>query len=759
MVFQNQFSLSLELTRLLPPIKWAADKTVDAIMTRARELSHSGSDIVVEEDLAQVFGRCRISDALTSSFKTIVTKSTSNVPIVEAIMLQGGPGPTVIRAFQDSHYFSMVVQLSFLVWTFPANKLATAIADALRERSEGAPSSSGLQSTPGMMQILGVLRACESQTSAFNWNMMLNAVSTVLGYGTGPAPMDFPAFMLRGLLDMFPMVQTLPNDRFIHIQIPVGRSCQSCQSGTAALIVWAHHVLDLTVLVITHGRHGSLVRNLRFGASDLEQVLIEEIAPDDEASLTILDSHKEHLLTIKPVPEEDVVLIRSMRRALARGWGNTLFSDLFRDCDSPPNGIALIRDMSIVTTAFAFLISKHLSKSTYLGGKRAAEEDPSYTLAYNVNEERLLEASKFLFDSSHILRGEVESVVAQYKSKPLKRDVFIPAFLAASVRADRSLADTKVQWFRVWPLVKKMAVFLIALSHVANLEDCEDLMFSSVDLHHMSEHSVVKQLENWRGETPLYVNDEAWLQALAVPLISHRSHVWDLPWDKICLISDKGWSAWISSLASADPTYISAGSMRIGKGSPCRKGVWKSGIWDVSCEGHIWINNEIAERCAQTASLRCSEKVTLETPYCGEGDDVFLVCARFRLASTSLEQKPIYRTGYKQLQRCLWRAQLSRRCSHGSRSGQEITLGMDTATFTGFGVFESRVDDRIMIHLTAHSIGARWLALATAQEREDFRDPDDGQNGRQIFLRGNDCCFQCTIDQVAAQPGKWFIIL
>ena len=220
-------------------------------MTQARELSHSGSDIVVEEDLARVFGRCRISDALTSSFKTIVTKSTSNVPIVEAIMLQGGPGPTVVRAFQDSHYFSMVVQLSFLVWTFSANNLATAIADALRERSEGAPSDSGLQSTPGRMQILGVLRACESQTSAINWNMMLNAVSTVLGYGIDPAPMDFPAFVLRGLLDMFPMVQTLPNDRFIHIQIPVG---DSSRSGTSALIVWAHNVLDLTVLVITHGR-------------------------------------------------------------------------------------------------------------------------------------------------------------------------------------------------------------------------------------------------------------------------------------------------------------------------------------------------------------------------------------------------------------------------------------------------------------------------------------------------------------------------
>ena len=168
MAFTSQFALSLELTRLLPPLKWAADKTADAIMAKARELRNSGSDIVVEEDLANVFGRCRISRTLASSFKTIITRSTSNVPLVESIMLQGGPGPTVVRAFQESHYFSMVVQLSLLVWTLGTNDLATVIADVLRKRSEGAPSTPGLQSSPSREGILGVLRACEVQTSAFN---------------------------------------------------------------------------------------------------------------------------------------------------------------------------------------------------------------------------------------------------------------------------------------------------------------------------------------------------------------------------------------------------------------------------------------------------------------------------------------------------------------------------------------------------------------------------------------------------------------
>ncbi|KAL8789500.1 MAG: hypothetical protein Q9213_001113 [Squamulea squamosa] len=287
--FSNQFALTVELTRLLPHIGWAANKVGNAIRTRARELRHSGSDIVVEEDLANIFGRCIISPVFTSSFKTIVAKSSSNIPLLEGIVLQGGPGPTVIRALQEPPYFAMVAQLSLLVWTFNTDYLATAIADALRKRLEGAPSPSVWSSIPDRNGILGTLKACESQTAAFNWNMMINAVSTTLGYRAEEARLDFPRFVLQGLIDMFPMVQTLPTDRLIHIQTPVG---QGLVSGVSTLVVWAHHVLDLIVLVQPRRNEGKPTRNIRFGKPDLEQVYIEEINSDEDASITLLDSQK-----------------------------------------------------------------------------------------------------------------------------------------------------------------------------------------------------------------------------------------------------------------------------------------------------------------------------------------------------------------------------------------------------------------------------------------------------------------------------------
>ena len=763
MVFSTQFALSLELARLLPSIGRATNSAADAIMRRARDLRHSGSDIVVEEDLANVFGRCRISLTLSSSFKTVITESTSNVPLVERITLQGGPGPTVIRALQEPPYFAMVVQLSLLVWTFHANYLATAIADALRVRSEGAPTSSVLQSSPDRGGILKVLNACESQTSAFNWNMMLDAVSRTLGYNPGKAPLDFPAFILQGLLDMLPMVQTLPNDRMLHIQIPVG---EGLDSGISTLVVWAHHVLDLTVIVRSRGINGHLPKVIRFGNSDSEQVLIEEIAAGHEATIVILDSLRENLLTVKPDPDaEGDALIGSVRRTLARGWGTALLlSDLGHLHAFRTQSQAIVEELQIVSSAFAFIVAKRLIRDDT---DRYDEQDMAKKekeIAHKVDEARLLLASRFLFDNPRISKGSIDHFAALYSFQALDENLPRPPALEAASRANVPEENhenvVRDEWNQITEFARRLGVFLIALAHVANLEDCEDLMFSGFAFGSMFEHPLAQQLEDWKGQNTLRIQDNAWLQAVAIPLLGHRSHVWDFEWEKVCLVSDRGWSAWIATFGDLDPAFISAGSVCLGRGSPCRNGVWKSGIRDSQSDFFDFKTDpQRAESCGQATSLRCSEKVTMDSPYCGEGGDCFLVSARLRVHKATPDQKPVHRVGYKSLQRYLWWAQLSKACSHGSQMRKDIKLGIDCATIKGFGNSLEDTGERILIYLTAHSVGARWLALATIQWITVVMYEGEALGSRQMLLRVTDCCFQCAIDQAAAQPGKWFIIL
>ena len=228
---------------------------------------------------------------------------------------------------------------------------------------------------------------------------MLKAVSTTLGYKPDKARLDFPCFVLQGLIDMLPMVQTLPSDRMIQIQIPVG---DHLESGISTLVVWAHHVLDLTVLVRICGINSQSPKLIRFGNSDSEQVWIEAVAADQEASIVILDSQKEHLLTVKPDPDAESGLIGSVRRISARGWGNDLSSHEMGHLKFfQTQSQAVVEDLQIVTSAFASITAKNLVRDdTDRHNEDTAKKGRNRVC--RVDQQLLLQASRFLFDNPRI---------------------------------------------------------------------------------------------------------------------------------------------------------------------------------------------------------------------------------------------------------------------------------------------------------------------------------------------------------------------
>lgn len=70
----------------------------------------SGSDIVVEEDLAEIFGRLTITPNLAASFRNLLSRPAPPSHLVEKVALYAGPGPTVRRAMKEAPYFSTVLQ-------------------------------------------------------------------------------------------------------------------------------------------------------------------------------------------------------------------------------------------------------------------------------------------------------------------------------------------------------------------------------------------------------------------------------------------------------------------------------------------------------------------------------------------------------------------------------------------------------------------------------------------------------------------------
>ena len=139
MALSSQFSLSLELTKLLPfgPLANVAGSAFWKVM---KELQHSGSSVVTEEELAQVLGRNRIDHLFASSFRTAVQHSMLNkITGIAELFIEAGAGPTVRRSLTEQAYFSTIVQLSLLSWTHELERLADGLARAFRNRAVDAP--------------------------------------------------------------------------------------------------------------------------------------------------------------------------------------------------------------------------------------------------------------------------------------------------------------------------------------------------------------------------------------------------------------------------------------------------------------------------------------------------------------------------------------------------------------------------------------------------------------------------------------------
>lgn len=122
----TQFTLSLELSKILP-IRSAIQYSAGSLVKLVRALRRSGSDFLVEEDLANIFGRAKIEPSLENDFRGVV-RNPSFTPIhaESPIILDAGPGETVRRALMDRCYMSTVIQISFLLWMHEETTLATA---------------------------------------------------------------------------------------------------------------------------------------------------------------------------------------------------------------------------------------------------------------------------------------------------------------------------------------------------------------------------------------------------------------------------------------------------------------------------------------------------------------------------------------------------------------------------------------------------------------------------------------------------------
>lgn len=356
MPVETQFNLALELAQVsnLGSIVKAGATT---FLDFARELRKSGSDIVVEEDLADIFGRGRIVPQLEESFRTAVVANATITPVYAGseISLCSGPGPTVLRALKekDRKYLSTVIQLSFLGWIHERDSLSEALSNCILKRSK---LLSDLCAVPGFEDIKRSLEVCSSQTSSFIWDKYIRYVEHSLqqkGFSYHEAwHQGLSQPILLAAMDYFYIIQRLPEDRSMLIKV-------HDMQGIVHLVVWAHCILGLSVFV-----QQGLGQDVTFGFSSRPHLTVLTSGTEKQDEILLLDRGMEVVLRADiPQHNRSELAVDSIEKHTLHNHGSDMLRRTFNSALATADEHPVYHEVIGLIVAYTILFNSNIIAS------------------------------------------------------------------------------------------------------------------------------------------------------------------------------------------------------------------------------------------------------------------------------------------------------------------------------------------------------------------------------------------------------------
>ncbi|KAI4284431.1 MAG: hypothetical protein L6R35_004915 [Caloplaca aegaea] len=693
MSLPSQFSLSLELSKLLP-LGALIPASSRALVRLLRDLQASGSDFLTEQDLAAVFGRSRIEQRFASTFRTAVkTSVVHRVVNIAELVIEGGAGPTVRRGLSEPAYFSTIVQLSLLTWTHELGDLAKALAKSFERRAQqGAPSE--YVPVPRFDAVKGTLRACREQTSGFMWELMLSAVEAEL-YGhitytdaTLYRRRPVPTVLLQALMDALPALQHLPEHTLLRVK---------SMQGIPTIIVWAHHVLGLTVKVLTKNRG-----DFTFGEGP-ENIYIEENALDQEA--TLLNETKDALFHLVR-PEEDNMLQPLPCHPL-RGYGSRYLEMAYND---------EAKLQTLVHQAVSLAI------------ERAFFGSNDWRIFCHPSIHRIVEVSKELFP------GFTEAVITAGRVGTERNA--LQDMVEQSSPIDRNKVEKKVSL---------LSSVIIALASV----ECLD---PRVPLYEPLNEDGFYWNEGILGHAQVFNIMASLLQGRL-----HRSQ----HDSGIAALSASGWTICVSSVVAEDPGDTSSSLTLVhgvpARGGERKRlildGFLKRNIsFESQTEPPRNPYTPVAwpgDQCTLTGWTR-----PRKTRYfIGATDEAFEVAMVYESEPAAIRDpafEPLtMRLGFRYMQDMSWAAFHLEACEHSAALGQVAVLPPEVVAFHGFISPKYPAGENIFVHagLVPDDSSARWILLFMMFNDWPAVPHMRSHAGKIVCLRGRNCCFACALEQ------------
>lgn len=659
----------------------------------------------------------------------------------------------------------MIIQCSLLTRIHEKDTLAGALIHLFEREAENNDPQTP-RTVPSHEGLHGVLQACEDQTSSYNWDFLILAAAAVLDIDRNDAFGAIPLSVFKGAVLMFPLVQSLPDDRMILIDT-------SSPAGACSLVVWAHNILGLSVLVKRNGvgndpieeKFGEGVYHIIIDLQDRRLSWIGDMAEPEtrQPSITLLSvSDKEELIKLKPEPDE--VSIDAVFTQSAGGYGKKILESVCGGEERNP----LVHELIILAVAFAVIISQQLSQKPRSTFTHFSNEDPddAENRQCTISEQNLMNAAKFVFANPKLNKKSIIGHIKMFSEGPLDMDLEMPrsiSIILEQLELPSQYNNQQAMWDRMLETVRYLSVVILAFAFVRDLKNCAELPLCHA-LQVLGRHDLIIQMNHWDGKSRIWIPEDTWFLVLVQLLVGHKSTIDPRT---TCLISRHGWSIFLSTFGDADPSFVDAGHVVIRKGVPCRNGVWKHTIVDgptvTGASSNEWT---VVNTAGANESLRCAKAVYEKPPSCGQRHGSFLVNLRFGTETTLINDSnragrrkdmqhevEIRRSGYRELFAALCGVQRTKPCQHESL---EITLPLSCVSISGFG--DSSMSDmketaRVLICLTAHSSSARWRALLAIHMNLANSGID------QVVLRGEDCCFQCAVNQTLVRTGHWFLVL
>ena len=553
-------------------------------------------------------------------------------------------------------------------------------------------------------------------------------------------------------------MQYLPESRYIHIET---------YSGLVPIVVWAHHVLGLTVRV--DGNVDGEVSEVRFG-SGFESVYIHTCHARPKASLL---NETQDLLFQVSVSDEDLRLDSACRQTVL-GYGIRCL-ELGQFKDDMIKGLA----HAVVTSCISLVKSEASRRATIGAEYREKDFCPSV--------QRVLAVGRILFPNYDSMFDDLDLDSEQ-------------PCLALSEWTRETLPENLAHHWIIAPLKNctlRLSHTLLVLSFVDNLDTCTML---PLDLYGVDKERYLP----FRLPNAI----EAF-ETMSLLLQGRGSSNNDTDTEKIAVVSAWGWSLCVSSIIGSDPGEMRPGFVVL-QGVPMRTGERKRLIVDCGYPGinkHL-LYTAIAE-AGDEATLSSWTKPKRTRYFISVTDTAFEVVKLLDSdpvdGDKGSDGKAInIRIGFRGMQNLYWDSALLADCEHPAWLGQIVTLPQNTWIFRGLmgpGEMEGKKKQDLCqltkskegtVHaaLVAGDSSARWMLMQVFSgwqilNRKDRDSADEvvdsnevsqsdmesrpydsgfGSLSRKpiypkpkplrptILVRSNGCCFQCAI--VRAQSSR-----